>query len=254
MTVSAAQPPELSVVIACYMEETHLVDSVSQLVETLDAMGCSYELIFIEDKSRDGTAALVQELVAGHPNRHAIFHDQNVGRGGTVKEGFLLARGKVVGFLDIDLEVHCRYLPKVLAEIDGGADGATAYRSYVPGWGPTMVLRKVVSHGYRWLFRSLFDVPYRDTETGFKFFVRERILDVVRRTEDPGWFWDSEVMILAHDAGLRIVEVETSFERRADKATTVRLIRDSWAYLRSIRAFRRRQRVARFGATPAQQS
>ena len=58
MTISTAQTPELSVVIACYMEESHLVDSVSQLVETLDAMGRSYELIFIEDKSQDGTAAL----------------------------------------------------------------------------------------------------------------------------------------------------------------------------------------------------
>ena len=254
MNVSAEQTPELSVVIACYMEESHLVDSVSQLVETLDAMGRSYELIFIEDKSRDGTAALVQQLVAGHPNRRAIFHDQNVGRGGTVKEGFLLARGKVVGFLDIDLEVHCRYLPKVLAAIDEGADGATAYRSYVPGYGLTMIVRKVVSHGYRWLFRALFDVPFKDTETGFKFFVRERILDVVRRTEDPGWFWDSEVMILAHDAGLRVVEVETSFERRTDKATTVRLLRDSWAYLVAIRAFRRRQRTLRAPASTAQQS
>ena len=118
-----------------------------------------------------------------------------------------------------------------------------------------MVLRKVVSHGYRCLFRALFDVPFRDTETGFKFFVRERILDVVRRTDDPGWFWDSEVMILAHDAGLRIVEVETTFERRTDKASTVRLLQDSWAYLRSIRAFRQRQRAARGRSTsPAQPS
>ncbi|MEC8651573.1 MAG: glycosyltransferase [Planctomycetota bacterium] len=254
MTTSAQETPELSVVIACYMEESHLVDSVSQLVETLDALGRSYELIFIDDKSRDGTAALVETLVAGHPNRRAVFHDQNVGRGGTVKEGFLLARGEVVGFLDIDLEVHCRHLPKVLAAIDAGADGATAYRSYAPGWKPTLLLRKVVSHSYRWLFHALFDVPFRDTETGFKFFVRERIIDVVQRTEDPGWFWDSEVMILAHSAGLRIAEVDTTFERRTDKASTVRLIRDSFAYLRSIHAFRRRQRSARGRTSPAQPS
>ena len=141
----------------------------------------------------------------------------------------------------------------MLAAIDAGADGATAYRSYAPGWGPTLLLRKVVSHSYRWLFHTLFDLPFRDTETGFKFFVRERIMDVVQRTEDPGWFWDSEVMILAHNAGLRIAEVDTTFERRTDKASTVRLIRDSLAYLRSIRAFRRRQRSARGRASPAEQ-
>ena len=243
----AQQKPELSVVIACYMEESHLTDSVAQLTRTLDEMGRSYELIFIEDKSTDRTAELVRALVAGHSNRRAVFHDENVGRGGTVREGFLLARGHVVGFLDIDLEVHCNYLPDVLAPIDAGADGATAFRGYVPGVSPTLLLRKVLSHGYRWLFRTVFDVPFRDTETGFKFFVRERILDVVRETQEDGWFWDSEIMILAHEAGLKVVEVPTSFVRRTDKATTVRIFRDCWAYLVAIRNFRRRRQDHRRG-------
>jgi len=239
------QAPELSVVIACYMEESHLMDSVAQLTHTLDELGRSYELIFIEDKSSDRTAELVRALVAGHSNRRAVFHDQNVGRGGTVREGFLMARGRIVGFLDIDLEVHCKYLPDVLAPIDAGADGATAFRGYVPGVTPNHLVRKLLSHGYRWLFRTVFDVPFRDTETGFKFFVREKILDVARRTQEDGWFWDSEIMILAHEAGLEIVEVPTSFVRRADKATTVRLLRDSWAYLVAIRNFRRRRQEDR---------
>jgi len=246
--------PELSVVIACYMEESHLMDSVAQLTHTLDELGRSYELIFIEDKSSDRTAELVRALVAGHSNRRAVFHDQNVGRGGTVREGFLMARGRIVGFLDIDLEVHCKCLPDVLAPIDAGADGATAFRGYVPGVTPNHLVRKLLSHGYRWLFRTVFDVPFRDTETGFKFFVRERILDVARRTQEDGWFWDSEIMILAHEAGLEIVEVPTSFVRRADKATTVRLLRDSWAYPVAIRNFRRRRQEDRGEAASAARS
>jgi len=247
-----AEPqPELSVVVACYMEESHLTDSVAELTRTLDGMGRSYELIFVEDKSSDRTAELVRALVAGHSNRRAVFHDQNVGRGGTVREGFLMARGRVVGFLDIDLEVHCKYLPDVLAPIDAGADGGTAFRGYVPGMTPNHLLRKVLSHGYRWLFRTVFDVPFRDTETGFKFFVRERILDVVRSTQEDGWFWDSEIMILAHEAGLKVVEVPTSFVRRADKASTVRMFRDSWDYLVAIRNFRRRRQEQRRAAASA---
>lgn len=254
MSDTGQPAPELSVVIACYMEESHLMDSVAQLTHTLDELGRSYELIFIEDKSSDRTAELVRALVAGHRNRRAVFHDQNVGRGGTVREGFLMARGRIVGFLDIDLEVHCKYLPDVLAPIDAGADGATAFRGYVPGVTPNHLVRKLLSHGYRWLFRTVFDVPFRDTETGFKFFVRERILDVARRTQEDGWFWDSEIMILAHEAGLEIVEVPTSFVRRADKATTVRLLRDSWAYLVAIRNFRRRRQEDRGEAASAARS
>jgi glycosyltransferase involved in cell wall biosynthesis len=237
--------PDLSVVIACYQEEGHLADSVQQLRATLDGLGRSYELVFVEDRSTDGTARVVRDLVQGRPNERAVYHAQNVGRGGTVSEGFRLARGRIVGFLDIDLEVHCRFLPAVLAAIDAGADGATAYREYTVGWRPASIVRHVLSQGYRLLFRLLFAVPFRDPETGFKFFRRERILPVVERTQDRAWFWDSEIMVLAHQAGLRIVEVPCRFERRADKQSTVRIVRDVWRYLVAIRAFRARQRRER---------
>jgi len=242
-TDSPHPAPELSVVLACYQEEGHLRDSVAQLVATLDGMRRSYELIFLDDCSTDRTAAIVRELVAGHDNRRAVFHACNVGRGGTVAEGFRLARGRIVGFLDIDLEVHCRWLPSVLAAIDGGADGATAFRHYALGGNPLAWVRQFLSKGYRGLFRRLFDVPFGDPETGFKWFRRDRILPVVERTRDVAWFWDSEILILAHQAGLRIVEVACRFERRADKKSTVRIVRDVWRYLVAIRAFRARQRA-----------
>lgn len=247
----SAIPPEISVVIACYMEEGHLVDSVEQLTATLEQIGKSYELIFIEDKSTDGTAEVIRKLVDGHPHRRAIYHDKNVGRGGTVTEGFLCAKGHIVGFLDIDLEVHCHFLPSVLAAIEAGADGATAYRHYTVGWRPTAILRHLLSSGYRWLFSKLFDMPFRDPETGFKFFVREKIVEVARSTKDVGWFWDSEIMILAHQAGLKLVEVPCRFERRADTASTVRVCHDVYAYLVAIWKFRKRQKVERRAAQPA---
>jgi glycosyltransferase involved in cell wall biosynthesis len=117
--------PDLSVVVACYMEAEHLVDSVAQLTATLDGLGRSYELVFVEDKSSDRTAAIVAELVAGRPERRAVYHAVNQGRGATVAEGFRLARGRIVGFLDIDLEVHCRFLPSLLAAIDARAPRVT---------------------------------------------------------------------------------------------------------------------------------
>jgi glycosyltransferase involved in cell wall biosynthesis len=242
--------PDLSVVIACYMEQGHLADSIAQLCETLAGIGRSHELIFIDDKSTDGTAAVIAQLVDGHDDtlghrRRVVYHERNVGRGGTVTEGFLLAEGDIVGLLDIDLEVHCRYLPALLAAIDQGADGATALRHYTVGRRPQCVIRHLLSAGYRRLFQVAFDVPFRDPETGFKFFRRDRILDVVRATRDVGWFWDSGILILAHQAGLRIEEVPCRFERRADKQSTVRIVRDVWAHLKAIYAFRKRQRIAR---------
>jgi len=235
--------PELSLVLACYNEAEHLPESVRQIRETLRGMGLRYELIFIDDCSRDGTPGLVEELCAGQPDARFVLHTQNVGRGGTVSEGFGLARGRVVGFLDVDLEVHCRFIPVVLAELHGDCDGVTAYREYQVGLAPAGVVRHVLSRGYRLLFRALFDVPYRDTETGFKFFVRERILPVLAQARDRAWFWDTEIMVLAHLAGLRIREVPCRFVRRNDKTSTVRVFRDTWRYMVAARRFRRRLRI-----------
>ncbi|MFT4511451.1 MAG: glycosyltransferase involved in cell wall biosynthesis [Planctomycetota bacterium] len=242
---STQTAPELSIVIACYMEEGHLEDSIQQLTATLEQIGKSYELIFIEDKSTDETADVIKRLVDGHANRRAVYREKNLGRGGAVTEGFLLAKGHIVGFLDIDLEVHCRFLPAVLAAIEAGADGATAYRHYAVGWRPTALIRHFLSSGYRWLFARIFDMPFRDPEAGFKFFVRKKVVDVAKRTKDVGWFWDSEIMILSHQAGLKLVEVPCRFERRTDKASTVRVCRDVCAYLIAIWKFRKRQKAER---------
>lgn len=240
---SAAPAPELTVVIACYQEEGHLRESVRELVRTLDECGERYELLFLDDCSRDGTASIIRELVAALPQARAVYHAQNVGRGGTVSEGFRLARGRIVGFLDIDLEVHCRHIPRLLESIRAGADGATAYREYSVGLSWNGFVRHVLSQGYRWIVGLFLRLPYRDTETGFKFFVRERILPVLDETRDRGWFWDTEIMVLAHRAGLRIAEVPCPFVRRGDKQSTVRVFRDTWRYLVALRAFRRRLRA-----------
>lgn len=247
---AALRSPEISVVIACYMEEGHLEDSVAQLTATLDQIGKSYELIFVEDKSTDKTASVIETLVEGHPNRRAIYHQRNVGRGGSVTEGFLTAKGRIVGFLDIDLEVHCRFLPDILSAIEAGADGASAFRDYAFDWRPSTIFRHFMSRCYRWLFSKFFDMPFRDPEAGFKFFVRDKILPVARKTEDVGWFWDSEIMILAHQDGLKLVEVPCLFERRRDKASTVRVCRDVSAYLAALFRFRRRQRSDAHASQP----
>jgi glycosyltransferase involved in cell wall biosynthesis len=235
---------ELSIVVACYQEEGHLEDSVRQIEATMAEAGYRYELVFLEDASTDATARILAELCVDRPHARCVFHQRNVGRGGTVAEGFRLARGRIVGFLDIDLEVPCRYVPAMVEAIRAGHDGATAYRVYRQGLGPRGLVRHVLSRGYRLLFRTMFRVPFRDTETGFKWFDRERILPVLDQTTNQGWFWDTELMVLAHRAGLDIVEVECPFIRRDDKKSTVRVFRDSWNYVKAAVAFRWRLRRA----------
>jgi hypothetical protein len=100
--------------------------------------------------------------------------------------------------------------------------------------------RYFMSRGYSWLVRKLLRVPYRDTETGYKFFRRETVLPLLDEIEDGGWFWDTEFMARAARRGLTVVEIQGAYVRREDKTSTVRGLRDSARYFRQLLAFRRK--------------
>jgi glycosyltransferase involved in cell wall biosynthesis len=234
---------DLSLIIACYNEEPHLERNIAQVRRTLDLVPYSSELIFIDDCSSDRTRELITSLVDGEPGWRALFHDENVGRGGTVAEGIRLARGSVAGFIDIDLEVHCRYIPTMVqAILQDGFDVATGHRIYKVDFTPAGILRAILSVGYRKVAQWLLDSPFQDTETGYKFFRREAVLPLLDRCADRHWFWDTEIMLESHRAGLKIIEIPALFQRQPAKGSSLRVFADTTAYIKAIRAYRKRRR------------
>ncbi len=230
---------DLSIVIACYKDGAHLENSLCEIERFLNQTQYTYEFIIIDDCSPDGSAKQVEISAAKRSHARMILHEQNVGRGGTVAEGMKLAEGTYVGYLDIDLEVHCRYITSMVLALEDGWDGAIAFRVYNVGWNLDMLFRNILSVGYRTLVHKMLKLPFRDTETGFKFFQREKILPILEKTHSPGWFWDTEVMARCHFNGLTICEIPALFMRRWDKTSTVRPIRDSIVYFRELLAFRK---------------
>jgi hypothetical protein len=236
---------DFTLVVACYNEEPILEASMIETFRVLDALKWRSEIVFVDDRSRDRTLEVIERICAANPDRaiQVIAHPANVGRGGTVMDGIRAARGRFAGFIDIDLEVHARYLLPCLLALEAGADVATALRVYRFQW--RSLDRFILSRGYRWLVSMLIPMPFQDTETGFKLFRRDRILPVLAECEDRGWFWDTEVMVRAHFAGLRIVEVPALFLRRFDKESSVHNVRDTVEYLKKVWAFRAVARALR---------
>ncbi len=231
--------PFLSLVIACYNEEQTLLANFAEIKETLELLHRPFEVIFVDDASRDRTRELIREIVATHPelDLKVILHEKNKGRGGTVSDGFRAARGEITGFLDVDLEVHCRYIPSLVREIEKGADVATIRRIYA--FQLRHLDRYVMSRGYSWLVRFLLDVKIRDTETGYKFFKRQKLLPLLDEIQDQGWFWDTEFMVRALRKGLTLKEVPGAYVRSDHKTSTVSGLRDSIAYFGRLLRFRR---------------
>lgn len=234
--------PDVSIVVACYNEEPHLKASVAEIHKVMRATRYTYEIIFVDDCSGDRTPEIIRRICAEDPvGCRFIMHKRNIGRGGSVTDGFIEARGRIVGFLDIDLEVHARYIPSLLSVIDDGrCEVATVMRVYRTGANPSQLLRAALSVGYRQLVHWRLGLPFADTETGFKFFRRQRILPLLQEAKETGWFWDTEIMALSHRHGLEVVEIPGLFLRNKNKISTVRVFHDSLAYLGALRRFKAR--------------
>lgn len=236
---------DLSLVIACYNEETVLERSVEEIFQVLDSIRLTYEIIFVDDCSADRTRAIIDEIISRNPSRalRRIFHTENKGRGGTVTDGFLAASGELVGYLDIDLEVHPRYIPWCILELRNSYDVVTALRIYKFRW--RSLDRYILSKGYCWLRQKLLGVPLADTETGFKFFKRNKLLTLLPEIDDQRWFWDTEVMVRAYLRGFKILEIPCLFLRRFDKASSVQVWSDTWDYFVKLCRFRQVVRCKR---------
>jgi glycosyltransferase involved in cell wall biosynthesis len=238
------EAPHLSLVLACYNEAQHLEHSFAEIKDTLEQARFPFEIVFVDDVSRDRTREILAKITAAYPqlSLRTILHEQNRGRGATVTDGFRAARGPVTGYIDVDLEVHSRYIPSLVRAIENGAEVATLRRVYA--FQVRSLDRYFMSRGYSFLVRHLLGVTIADTETGYKFFRRETVLPLLDEIEDPGWFWDTEFMVRAARRGLRMVEIPGAYIRRTDKTSTVSGLRDSLRYFRKLVHFRSQLRRA----------
>ena len=101
---------DLSLIIPCYNEEEILVNNVRRIKDILDVAMVKYEIIFVDDFSSDRTSIIINSLVSEIINTGQSFI-KNMGRGKSVSDGIKASKGRVVGFIDIDLSTSPVYIP-----------------------------------------------------------------------------------------------------------------------------------------------
>lgn len=229
---SSPDGPELSLILACYNEAEIFDESAQKIVDFLEKHGYSYELIFVEDKSRDKSRELVERFVKGRAKTKAIFHAENTGRGRAVSDGIRAAKGKIVGFIDIDLEVPIEQVVPLIDGIRAGADVAIGKRIYVTKL--LFIHRHVLSRAYSLMSRVALGHNFSDTEAGCKFFNRRKILPFLSQAKTSHWFWDTEIVLRPYFAGLRVAEIPVLFIKNEKAQSTVKIFSDSVDYLKNL--------------------
>ena len=156
---------DLSVIVPCYNEQENLLELVDRLSAILELFRIRYEIILIDDKSRDNTRAVIRELMATRPSVVGVFHDQNGGIAAGWRSGLAAARAPLVAIMDADLQYAPEDLPRLyhIMQREGG--------DVIQGWRIAKTFkgayRYVLSLAFSLLLNAMFGTRLRDIKSGF---------------------------------------------------------------------------------------
>ena len=226
---------DFSLILPAYNEGPTFEKSVGKIISELNKTKNDWEIIFVEDKSSDRTKASVEKFVETNKRFRAIFHKKNLGRGQSVVDGIKLSKAPICGYMDVDCEVAPTYIPLFLKEVKNGTDLVVGKRFYEKEY--RSLTRFISSKVYARLIKLIFKLPVSDTECGYKFFNRKKIVKVLPDVLDKGWFWDTEICAVSYWKGLKISEIPVLFIKRREKKSTVKLVPGSIDYLKKAFSF-----------------
>ena len=198
--------PDLSVVIPLYNEEPNVAELHRELTAALGAWGRSYELLFVDDGSNDGTFAALKALQAGDPRMRVIALRRNFGQTAAFAAGFAHARGRKIATSDGDLQNDPRDLPMMVDLLDDGHDIVCGWRrKRRDPW----LTRRVPSNLANWLISRTTGVRLHDYGCSLKVF-RGEVVRSLRLYGEMHRF----IPAIASEQGVRIAEVEVNHRPR----------------------------------------
>ncbi|KAB8185062.1 bifunctional glycosyltransferase family 2/GtrA family protein [Microbispora catharanthi] len=198
----------VEVVVPVYNEERVLAASVERLHAYLSGdFPYGFRVTIADNASTDGTWTIARRLARELPGVRAVHLDQK-GRGRALRRVWESSDADVVGYMDVDLSTDLdAFLPLIAPLMTGHSDLAIGTR--LSPWsnvvrGPK---REVVSRSYNLLLRSLMGARFSDAQCGFKAARTEVVQALLPAVKDEAWFFDTELLLLAEQHGLRIHEV-----------------------------------------------
>ncbi|WFE29700.1 bifunctional glycosyltransferase family 2/GtrA family protein [Solwaraspora sp. WMMD791] len=201
-------PPVLDVTIPVHNEERDLEPCVRRLHQHLvETFPYPFRITIADNASTDRTAQVAAALADDLP-RVVVTHLPQKGRGRALAAVWSASPAPVLAYMDVDLSTDlAALLPLVAPLISGHSDLAIGSRLSRSSRVVRGAKREIISRGYNLLLRGALAARFSDAQCGFKAIrkdVADRLLPLVR---DTGWFFDTELLVLAERAGLRIHEV-----------------------------------------------
>ncbi len=235
----------LSIVLPAYNEEDNIEGAIEEACAVAASAAPAWEVIVVDDGSRDTTAQRVARMSKGQPRVHLISFPENRGYGAALRAGFYAARGDLIFYTDSDRQFDLSELRYFLPVMDR-TDVAIGFRVY--RYDP--VLRCLLSWVYNRLVSVVFRARVRDVDCSFKLFRREVLEAIDLETSD--FFIDTEMVAKARKWNFRILQKGVKhYPRRAGESTvqashiprTLRTVAQMWFRIYLPALVGRRERI-----------
>lgn len=245
----AARVPELSYFFPAHNEEANLEGLVAEALQTLPSLAERFEIVIVDDGSRDGTPAIADRLAAENQDVvRVVHHPTNFGYGAALRSGLRAAQFGLIAFTDGDRQFKVIDVGRLSArsqEVDQ-PDVVVGHR--IRRADP--FIRTLYARAYRLANRVFFGLPVRDVDCACKLFRREALTGLL--VESGGAFFSAELLIKLRAKGARIVEVGVPhYPRTAGSPTGAkpsvvwRAVKDFWSL--RLRMWVNRERALRRG-------
>jgi dolichyl-phosphate beta-glucosyltransferase len=198
-----------SIVIPAYNETNRIRPTLDAILHYVEEQKWNAEILVVDDGSRDDTAEIVRTYARSHPLIQLISNPGNRGKGFSVRNGMLHARGEICLFTDADLSSPLGESEKLFEAIRQGADVAIGSRWLRAELQTERqpLYRQLFGRIFNLLLRLLLGLHFMDTQCGFKAFRRPAAQAIFPLQKIERWGFDPEILFLARRMGLRVAEV-----------------------------------------------
>lgn len=210
---------KLLITIPCHNEEIVLEKNVFAIVEYAknNLSQFSWNILIIDNNSDDKTWAIAQDLKQKYS---FIIIDQifDPGRGIAMRKAWARQQGfDIYTYMDADLATDLKDFSFIISKIVEGYDLVTGSRYVESADAKRSFKRKLLSRIYNILLQIVLGVNFKDAQCGFKAMSKKIVHELIPQTTDNGWFWDTELMILACRKGYKVLEVPVTWREVRDE-------------------------------------
>jgi glycosyltransferase involved in cell wall biosynthesis len=212
----------VDVVLPVYNEEHVLERSVRTLHIFLgDNLAHEWRILIADNGSKDRTQEIGERLAAELANVE-LLHIPEAGRGRALTRAWLASDADVLTYMDIDLSTDMGSFPKLVNAIaHEGYDIAAGSRLSGESETTRSLKREVLSRGFVFIINTLMGTKLRDTQCGFKAISRDCARKLLPLVQDTGWFWDTELLLLAAKGGWRVTFVPVRWLEDTDSRVKI---------------------------------